>query len=152
MKQAGVRTIVFGGRPQNGPMQGVGGTKGAQVLKLGETFPLPVLRERATQSLNTSTPLLTPKQLARWNEVVPRPLEKFPLVLKEGAINLLNNYSPDDSDTPLKFVYEAADCRRFFTAENIFNQEAVWASAAEAMFDGGACVPGSTNAAGSLFA
>lgn len=30
--QGAVRTIAVGGRPQEGPMQGVGGTKGAQVF------------------------------------------------------------------------------------------------------------------------
>jgi hypothetical protein len=30
--QGDVRTIAVGGRPQEGPMQGVGGTKGAQVF------------------------------------------------------------------------------------------------------------------------
>jgi len=30
--QGGVRTIVIGGQPKFAPMQGVGGTKGAQVF------------------------------------------------------------------------------------------------------------------------
>ena len=29
--QAGVRTVVAGGRPEPGPMQAVGGSRGAQV-------------------------------------------------------------------------------------------------------------------------
>lgn len=153
MKQQGVRTIVFGGRPQNGPMQGVGGTRGALGLSLsvyGELFA--GYKEAAEKSLNTSTPLLTKEQLARWDQIVPRPLSEFPLVFPNGATNLLNNYGPSDSETPLQFLYEAAECRRFFTLDNYIDQETVWSSAADAMFDGGACVPGSTNATGSLFA
>ncbi|KAJ5913253.1 hypothetical protein N7504_002136 [Penicillium tannophilum] len=153
MKQQGVRTIVFGGRPQNGPMQGVGGTRGALGLSLsvyGELFA--EYKEAAEKSLNTSTPLLTKEQLARWDQIVPRPLSEFPFVFPNGATNLLNNYGPSDSETPMQFLYEAAECRRFFTLDNFFNQETVWSSAADAMFDGGACVPGSSNATGSLFA
>ncbi|KAJ5649809.1 uncharacterized protein N7484_003532 [Penicillium longicatenatum] len=153
MKQEGVRTIVFGGRPKNGPMQGIGGTRGALAIGLsvnGELFA--GYKEAAEKSLNTSTPLLTKEQLARWDQIVPRPIAEFPLVFPAGSTNLLNNYGPHDSDTPLQFLYEAAECRRFYTLDNVFDQETVWASAADAMFDGGACVPGSTNATGSLFA
>lgn len=153
MKQQGVRTIVFGGRPKNGPMQGVGGTRGALALGLsvnGELFA--GYKKAAEESLHTPTPLLTEEQLARWDQIVPRPVSEFPLVFPAGSTNLLNNYGPRDSNTPLQFLYEAAECRRFFTLDNIFDQETVWASAADAMFDGGACVPGSTNATGSLFA
>jgi hypothetical protein len=32
VQQAGVRTLAIGGRPQNGTMQAVGGTKGSEVL------------------------------------------------------------------------------------------------------------------------
>lgn len=145
MKQEGVRTIAFGGRPQNRPMQSVGGTKGARAMELSVYGSvIAFFKAKAQQSLNTSKPLLSEQQLTQWDQIVPGPIEDLPLKLAGGSINLLNNYSPKNTRVPLQFVYEAAECRRFFTLENIFNQETVWASAADAMFDGGVCVPGST--------
>jgi hypothetical protein len=34
--QGGVRTIAVGGRPKSGPMQGLGGTKGAQSFEFDD--------------------------------------------------------------------------------------------------------------------
>ena len=61
------------------------------------------------------------QEVSQWDEVVPLPLEKFPLVFPSGSINILNNYGPHDSETPLQFLYEAAECRPFFTVGNILN-------------------------------
>lgn len=79
----------------------------------------------------------------RWNEtVVPDP-NNLSLSLNYAGFNLRNAYGRGDDTTPLQFVYEAADCRRFFTVDNYLRQETVWDAAAKAMFGDGECVEGS---------
>lgn len=67
-----------------------------------------------------------------------------------GNLNLRNEYDPDDGETPLQFVYEAAECRLFYTFENYLQQQTVWQAAAKAMFGDFGCVDGSTGGKGSL--
>ncbi|KAH7076161.1 hypothetical protein FB567DRAFT_583283 [Paraphoma chrysanthemicola] len=62
-----------------------------------------------------------------------------------GAVNSLNNYRQgDETETPLEFVYEAADCRLFYTRESYLNPVVLWTQAIEAKWGNGSCVPGST--------
>ncbi|KAJ6151274.1 Peptidase S41 family protein [Penicillium chermesinum] len=119
MKRQGVRTIAFGGRPTEAPMQGVGGVKGGQSLAVNYINAyIYQANEQIRNSANSSSPILTQ---AEWK-----------------------------NETPLQFVYEAAECRRFYTLENYMQQETVWQAAAKAMFGNGGCVKGSTNGKGSL--
>lgn len=150
MKMQGVRSIAFGGRPRNGPMQAIGGVKGSKALE----FPafadeLKDLYGNATKNGNI---YLTKAQQDRWDEVIPCQLNEFSYKVQSGSVNHLNAFSPQNDELPLQFVFEAAECRRFFTYENVANQITTWSSAVEAMFNDGGCVPGSTNATGSLFA
>lgn len=47
--------------------------------------------------------------------------------------------------TPLQFKYDAADCRIFYTLDNVYNMSRLWRDAATAAFDDPArCVDGST--------
>ncbi|MCJ1306602.1 hypothetical protein MMC25_000245, partial [Agyrium rufum] len=49
------------------------------------------------------------------------------------------------SDVPVQFVYEAADCRIFFTPQTIYNYTNLWSYAADATWQNPAlCVSGST--------
>ena len=148
MKRQGVRTIAFGGRPTEAPMQGVGGVKGGQ--SLGVNYINGYIQQ-ANQIIgnaaNTSSPLLTPAEWQEFNESSPSLTPSFAW---SGNVNLRNEYDPDDDQTPLQFVYEAAECRLFYTLENYLQQETVWQAAARAMFGGGGCVKGSTNGKGRL--
>ena len=57
----------------------------------------------------------------------------------------------DETDTPLQFIYEAADCRLFFTPEMITDGTAAWKAAARVMNgDYEACVRDSTKHPSSL--
>ena len=151
MKGQGVRTIAFGGRPKNAPMQGMGGVKGAQVQTLKVISAVPTIIEELLQRASAQgIEPLTKDELQRLNNTIVTPLEEFPLTLKGGNVNIVNAFSPTNHHLPRQFMYEAAECRRFFTAKNIFYRESAWASAADAMFHNGGCVPGSTNGAGSL--
>ncbi|KAJ5102410.1 hypothetical protein NUU61_004632 [Penicillium alfredii] len=44
---------------------------------------------------------------------------------------------------PLQFVYEAADCRLFYTYDNIVHPATGWNAAARAIWGNGHCVKGS---------
>lgn len=148
MKRQGVHTITFGGRPTEAPMQGVGGVKGGQSLGINYLNGYIQQANRLIQnSANTSTPLLTPAEWRKFNASSP---SLAPSYAWSGSINLRNEYDPADDQTPLQFVYEAAECRLFYTLQNYAQRETVWQAAAKAMFGGFGCVKGSTGGEGSL--
>ncbi|KAJ5887479.1 Interphotoreceptor retinol-binding [Penicillium taxi] len=150
MKRQGVRTIAFGGQPSESPMQGVGGVKGGQSLGVGYINGyIQIANELIQSSANTSSPLLTRAEWTKFNQSTPSLDSSFSW---NGNVNLRNEYDPDDDQTPLQFVYEAAECRLFYKLENYLQQETVWQAAAKAMFGDGECVKGSTNGEGSLSA
>ncbi|KAH5629014.1 hypothetical protein HBI23_226470 [Parastagonospora nodorum] len=145
--QGGVRTIAVGGRPQPGPMQGVGGTKGAQVFSWDDIQ----VRMQAAFFLGSSA------QRAQWNKTdLGRTAFATQLFTRSayrggqvaGGVNLKDNLRQGDATkTPLEFVYEAADCRMFFTAPMISDVTQVWKGVVDRMFktEGSAmCVEGST--------
>lgn len=148
MKRQGVRTIAFGGRPQKGPMQAIGGVKGGQSLQINYINGYIQQANRLIRdAANTSSPLLSPEEWKKFNESSP---SLTPSLIWGGSVNLRNEYDPHDTQTPLQFVYEAAECRLFYTLENYLQQESVWRAAATAMFRGGACVEKSMDGMGSL--
>lgn len=139
LKEQGVRSIAFGGRPRHGLMQAVGGVRGAQYWAL-ETISEYVERARhlALAALQTDSPILSRAEMQRFNELAPLPLRDLPLRLdtyEQSGINIRNAYSAGDDSTPLQFLYEPADCRLFFTAENYMDP-----ATASAMFLKGSCV------------
>lgn len=148
MKRQGVRTITFGGRPQKAPMQGVGGVKGGQ--SLGINYINGYIEQAnglIRDSANRGSPLLTSAEWKAFNESSPSTTASL---LWSGNLNLRNEYDPEDGQTPLQFVYEAAECRLFYTLDNYLERETVWQAAAKAMFGSGQCVEGSTKGKGSL--
>jgi hypothetical protein len=148
--QGAVRTIVVGGRPQPGPMQGVGGTKGAQVFAWDDIQ----VRMQAIFFLGS------PAQRAQWNKTdLGRTAFATQLFKRSayqggqiaGGVNLKDNLRQGDaSKIPLEFIYEAADCRMFFTAGMVNDVTQVWKGVADRMFRTGdkmgmkMCVEGST--------
>ncbi|CAL5869039.1 uncharacterized protein PFLUO_LOCUS3267 [Penicillium psychrofluorescens] len=148
MKRVGVRTIVFGGRPKKAPMQSVGGVKGGQSLQINYINGyIQQAEQLIARSMNSSSPLLTPDQWRAFNASSP---SLAPSLAWGGSVNLRNEYDPDDNQTPLQFVYEAAECRLFYTVENYLELESTWGAAAKAMFGDGECVEGSMGGKGSL--
>ncbi|KAJ5110139.1 hypothetical protein N7532_002784 [Penicillium argentinense] len=148
MKRQGVRTIAFGGRPTEGPMQGAGGVKGGQSLQINYLNGYIQQANQAIQKASgTSSPILTKSEWEKFNETSPNLDTSYSW---NGNINLRNEYDPEDSDTPLQFVYEAAECRRFYTLQNYLQQETTWQAAATSMFGDSGCVKGSTKGEGSL--
>ncbi|CAI7617654.1 unnamed protein product [Penicillium bialowiezense] len=148
MKRQGVRTITFGGRPQKAPMQAVGGVKGGQ--SLGINYVNGYIEQAnglIADSANSTSPLLTTAEWKAFNDSSPSTTASLAW---SGNLNLRNEYDPEDDQTPLQFVYEAAECRLFYTLDNYLERETVWQAAAKAMFGDGQCVEGSTKGKGSL--
>ncbi|KAL3425509.1 peptidase S41 family protein [Phlyctema vagabunda] len=143
----GVKSIAFGGRPFYGPMQTVGGVKGAEHWSLSQIDRyISLAHELAINSTKLGTPLITQEQLQIFETLLPPRLEDFALRFGAsggGGVNFRNAYGEGDDNTPIQFVYEAADCRLFYTAENYIRPETVWRAAANAMLMNGSCVEGS---------
>ncbi|KAK4903104.1 hypothetical protein LTR27_000032 [Elasticomyces elasticus] len=144
-EQAHVKQIAFGGRKQYGPMQGVGSVKGANV------FSFDTVQDFVIEALGTDA---TPDQQitlqAQWGGLLnasTQAVVRAALVsgAPQASLNARNNIRDgDDSVIPLQFVYEASDCRLFYTAQQILEQEYVWDAAYNAIWGNGTCVHGST--------
>lgn len=62
--------------------------------------------------------------------------------------NLRNAYKPNDaSQTPTQFIYEAANCRLFYTASDLYDMAGLWRRVANVAWGNGTCVQGSTTTA-----
>ncbi|KAF2685623.1 peptidase S41 family protein [Lentithecium fluviatile CBS 122367] len=147
--QGGVRTIAVGGQPRFGPMQGIGGTKGAQSFEYDDVQ----IRTQIVYFLGS------PEQQEQWNQTALGKTAFAEQMFKRsaysadgrpaGGINLRDNLRQNDaSKTPLEFIYEAADCRMFYTAPMIGDVTMVWKGVVDRMFRTDErkveCVQGST--------
>ena len=125
--QAGVKTVVVGGKPSYGPMQAPAGTRGARSYTLGH------LNQdiNITKRLNNNTAILLPaRELDYW--------------ISYASVNLRDQIREDQAGIPLQFVYEAADCRIFYTKDTYNNYSNLWQYAADAIWsDPPKCVKGS---------
>ncbi|EFR00207.1 hypothetical protein MGYG_03210 [Nannizzia gypsea CBS 118893] len=131
MRRHGVKFIAVGGRPRPGPMQAVGGVKGAQVLNFG------YLHHLATyiyDKLSTDEERLqldktqTGEMYNKGSYVLGRLHERG----KDGTINFRNAvYTEDKQRIPRQFVYEPAECKMFFTREALFDPKAWWGRIAQ---------------------
>jgi len=54
----------------------------------------------------------------------------------DASVNIRNNIRIGDTSlTPLQFVYEAADCRMWYTVEMLYSQTFLWERGADAAFE-----------------
>ncbi|KAI9154940.1 Peptidase S41 family protein ustP [Paramyrothecium foliicola] len=143
MKQdGGIKSVVVGGIPQNGPMQAISGTRGSN--KLDWDF-----YSTTTSSILNTTGLdefgITDAAI----KDLPPLLGNAPWFVS-GGVNTLDSFIADNQDVPRQFVYEAANCRLFWT-EDMFNDVTqLWRAAATfAGGDDSMCVPGSVDGPGS---
>lgn len=153
-EQGKVHTIAVGGRPLNEPMEGVGGTKGAQVIAMDYIVTL------MTGVINTTEIVYGLKAAQLVNDTAVGKIAAVDQLYIRGAhnydtpfrINSLDNLRMqnrtdltwEQSQTPLEFVYEAADCRLFPTYESLFSPTPLWKLAVDAKWGNGSCVAGST--------
>lgn len=137
----GVRTVVIGGRPQKGPMQGVGATKTGMVYEVTEISNIISGRSNAAKELNGTT----------WGTFLSNGLtSNIGGIVNPEAVYRLG---PDD-DIPQQFVYEAADCRLWYTPEILKDPGALWQRVVDVTWGNGEesseklasewCVEGST--------
>ncbi|KAI0424697.1 hypothetical protein F5Y09DRAFT_130341 [Xylaria sp. FL1042] len=131
---AGVKSIAMGGRPEAGPIQGVGGVKGSQVYPFRQ---MSILAEIA-RSYTTDTALT--KELERLDDTYVSSRSPYQL----PVVNVRDAVLPGqlDGGVPTQFVTELADCRLYWTESMIQNTEEIWKAAARAAFGGGKCAAG----------
>lgn len=137
--QGGVKSVAMGGRPVAGPIQGVGGVKGAQVLDWSD-----VLSYNQWALVNAPAGTLSTEQisdLSRYNDVAVNRSSA-------AALNARDQILRDNVDDglPAQYVREEADCRLYWTAEMITDITAVWKTVADSAFNGAACAYGGVSA------
>lgn len=141
-QQAGIKTIAIGGRPNEGqPMQTVGGVKGTN------NYPWNFINQ-----LVTDTYALAPDQAGFFNasalyDYIDPSNYEIPFirgVSNSGQVNVRDGIRQgDESQTPLQFVYEPADCRLWYTAEMTVDVTAMWEKTVDVAWGSDTCVHGS---------
>ena len=125
--EAGVRTVVVGGRPSPGPMQASGGTRGAAIYnarRLDRDIS-------AAQNIDRSTR----------GQFPDRQHDFFITGLTINLRDQIRSGADEASPIPLQFQYEAADCRIFYTPKTWYNYTNLWTYAANAIWsDPGLCI------------
>lgn len=127
----GVRSVVMGGRPLEGTMQAVGGTKGALLVTLKDTQDFIDL---AVKAAGLTSP---PPELG-----IPPP-DYQPGELRRMATNGRDVWR-DGAEVPTQFTVQAANCRLFYTPDTVLNVVGIWERVADVAWRGEKCVPGST--------
>lgn len=129
--QGGVKSIAMGGRPTAGPIQGVGGIKGAQSLGWAD------LQSTAADAALTANS----EQKAILAKLTTLPVSRS----SSSGLNVRDNILPDNvSDgLPAQFVVEYSDCRLYYTEPMVTDVTALWKAAADAAFNGKTCAAGS---------
>lgn len=125
--EAGVRTVTAGGRPSTGPMQAASGSRGAEFYSsddLDADFEF-------AEEIDASAGALLPSRAED-------------IFLLNAGINLRDQIRKGQ-DIPLQFLYEAANCRIFYTPYTFNNLTKLWKYAADAIWTKPElCVQGST--------
>jgi hypothetical protein len=129
--QAGVKSIVMGGRPKPGQIKGVGGIKGAETLGWPDIYSI---AQEARKTANEA-------QVAILDRLSPIPSRRT----STAALNVRDNILPDNVNDglPAQFVVEESDCRLYYTTPMVTDVTAMWKAAADVAFKGKACAAGS---------
>jgi hypothetical protein len=137
---AGVKSVAVGGRPKAAPMQAIGGSKGGEVVPLF-TFP-----GAASQLINTTDIIgasslhgTVVETLSKVSQVMVRAGDSFSRLQTQDQIR-----KGDNSETPLQYIYEAADCKIWLTSKMLLDPNEAWKAAWTAFSDKSICVSGST--------
>jgi len=166
--QAGVQSIFIGGRPTKDITQAIGGVKGANnfpydfVQELAESaleFSQPSQLNPNTSSSAFSPPAPFPVK----NNTIPdvftgnftdrrlSDLDLLPSISQvpinrstDNSLNVRDNILPANlkDGIPAQFIFEAADCRIFYTPEMVVDVAAMWKAAADVAWGGRNCIAG----------
>ena len=122
-------------------MQAIGGTKGAN------NFGFDAVNYYAQLAYQSGT--AAQKKWANWTQLTQYTL--LPTSRSSGtSLNFRDAIHEADLKTgvPAQFIYEAADCRLFYTPSMIEDMNAQWSAAAGAAWGGKKCVQGSLGGGG----
>ena len=120
--------MAAGGLPQIGPMQARAGTRGARDYE-ADALDIDIY---GAEYLNDSSTDYLPDRDVDFR-------------VDTANFNLRDQIRRGEN-FPLQFIYEAANCRIFYTIDTFFNMAALWQYAADAIWtNSGLCVEGSTN-------
>lgn len=118
--EGGARTIVAGGQPMLGPMQTVGGSRGAREY---DAFSLDADIDQAI-IFNASVA-----------SSLPTGRDDVDFIYTYAGFNLKDAIRKETpSGPPLQFTYEAADCRIFYTNQTIYNYINLWNYVIDALY------------------
>ena len=134
-QQGGVNFVMLGGRPNQDIVQAVGGVKGTNSFPwdyILDSVELPFIIEHYHDAEYYSGTAL--------GEYSDLPLYRA----INFVVNARDGYREgDETNTPLQFVYEPADCRIYYTPAMAVDQTAMWKSVADSAFNGvNRCVAG----------
>ncbi|KAI4121471.1 MAG: hypothetical protein LQ338_006342 [Usnochroma carphineum] len=126
--EGGARTVVAGGQPVTGPMQTVGGSKGAESY---DAYYLDNDIDVAVQ-FNSSV-----------QNQLPQGRDDVDFIYTYAGFNLKDAIRKGEA-TPLQFVYEPADCRIFYTQNTFYNYINLWNYVIDAVYrNPSLCIAGS---------
>jgi hypothetical protein len=135
-KQACVKSVVIGGRPSHGPMQAIGGAKGANTYAFQTIQSL----QRALYKSGSK------EQQAEWDKTALGRIGELPVKRSWGvSVNVRDQIRGcDEGQTPLQFVYEEADCKMWWTKEMVVDVTSIWRKVAGVAWGGKTgCIAGS---------
>lgn len=133
MRLHGVRTVVFGGRPQYRQMQAVGGTKGGERWSLDKAYRYISHAFKIAQKANNETSILSIEELNRFNTLLPSDAKSFSIRFNRqsrSGLNFRSAFRIQADNVPLQFINDYADCRLFYTTENFLRLPTIWRTAA----------------------
>lgn len=137
-QQGGVNYIMLGGRPNTDVVQAVGGVKGTNSFPwdyILDSAELPfIIQHYHDEDYYSNTALGNYSDLPLYRAI-------------SFVVNARDGYREgDQTNTPLQFRYEPADCRIYFTPAMAVDQTAMWKSVADSAFNGfNRCVTGTGN-------
>lgn len=125
-----MKSVAMGGRPKAGPIQGVGGVKGAQSYGFANIY------SDAQSAISQGTSA----EAALLSQLSDLPNNRS----SSNSVNLRDNILPANLNDglPAQFVVEEADCRLYYTLDMVKDVTALWKAAASAAFNGAPCVAG----------
>jgi hypothetical protein len=140
-RRAGVKYVSLGGRAKEGITQAVGGVKGTNDLPW--TYIQQLVQFTITNLTNSpaEAAALNQTALAEYWDNTPMeratPDSSFNVNFRDGIRD------GDESQTPLQFVYEPADCRILYTKAMTVDVTAIWKAVADSAWGGESkCVAG----------
>lgn len=141
-QRAGVKYISLGGRPREGITQAVGGVKGTNDYPWSYIQQLAQLAVTNATTSEAEAAKLNATELGDyWDNIVferQAPGTSVNVNFRDGIRDT------DETETPLQFVYEAADCRILYTKAMTVDVTAIWKAVADTAWgEKSHCVAGS---------